>query len=53
MHERGHRVTFYEPDAFSRQQHRDIEDPPWAQVVVYRADSEADVLRTVEQARGA
>ena len=53
LHERGHRVTFYEPDAFNRQQHRDIEDPPWAQVVVYSAQSEAEVLRTVEQARGA
>jgi len=53
LHERGHRVTFYEPDAFDRQQHRDIEDPPWAQVVVYSAQSEAEVLRTVGQARGA
>lgn len=53
LHERGHRVTFYEPDAFDRQQHRDIEDPPWAKVVVYSAASEEDVLRTVEQARGA
>ena len=35
LHERGHRVTFYEPDAFGRQQHRDIEDPAWATVVVY------------------
>ena len=26
--ERGHQVTFYEPDAYERQQHRDIEDPP-------------------------
>ncbi|HEX7967972.1 MAG TPA: hypothetical protein VF502_07120, partial [Stellaceae bacterium] len=32
---RGHRVTFYEPDAFGRQQHRDIADPDWAKVVVY------------------
>src|SRR3954470_5516207 len=31
---RGHEVTFYEPDAFERQQHRDIADPPWAEVVV-------------------
>jgi spore maturation protein CgeB len=53
LHERGHRVTFYEPDAFGRQQHRDIEDPPWATVVVYPAEAEADVLQTVEQARGA
>ncbi len=25
--ERGHKVTFYEPDAFERQKHRDIDDP--------------------------
>jgi spore maturation protein CgeB len=38
MAERGYRVTFYEPDAFDRQRHRDIEDPEWARVVVYSAD---------------
>src|SRR4051812_31381859 len=32
---RGHRVTFFEPDAFERQAHRDIADPPWAEMVVY------------------
>lgn len=53
LHERVHHVTFYEPDAFERQQHRDIDDPPWARVVVYGAGSEAEVLRTVELARGA
>lgn len=53
LHARGHRVTFYEPDAFERQQHRDMADPPWARVVVYSARTEAEVLRTVEQARGA
>lgn len=53
LHERGHRITFYEPDAFDRQKHRDIADPPWAEVLVYSAKSEADVLRTVEKARGA
>jgi spore maturation protein CgeB len=36
----GHRITFYEPDAFARQQHRDITDPPWARVVVYPATAE-------------
>ncbi len=35
LHERGHRITFYEPDAYGRQQHRDIDDPDWAEVVVY------------------
>lgn len=51
--ERGHRITFYEPDAFERQQHRDIEDPDWATVVVYRAKTADEVLSTVERARGA
>jgi spore maturation protein CgeB len=32
---RGHHVAFYEPDAFGRQQHRDIDDPEWAHVIVY------------------
>ncbi|HYX26682.1 MAG TPA: glycosyltransferase [Thermoanaerobaculia bacterium] len=50
--ERGHRITFYEPDAFERQQHRDIPDPDWARVVVYPAD-DAGVLRALEDARGA
>ncbi|ABS27410.1 glycosyltransferase [Anaeromyxobacter sp. Fw109-5] len=36
---RGHRVTFYEPDAYDRQSHRDIEDPPWARVVVWPSDA--------------
>ena len=33
----GHGITFYEPDAFDRQNHRDIEPPDWARVVVYPA----------------
>jgi spore maturation protein CgeB len=33
--ERGHQVVFLEPDAYERQQHRDLEDPPWAEVVVW------------------
>src|SRR5215203_1525835 len=40
---RGYRVTFYEPDVFDRQRHRDIEDPDWARVVVYSADGEMGV----------
>lgn len=34
---RGHRIAFYEPDAFDRQQHRDIEPPDWAEVRVWPA----------------
>ncbi len=40
LHRRGHRITFYEPDAFDRQRHRDMADPPWAGVVVYNADAD-------------
>lgn len=42
---RGHAITFYEPDAFERQQHRDIDPPAWARVVVYPATAEG--LRSV------
>jgi spore maturation protein CgeB len=50
--ERGHSITFYEPDAFERQQHRDIDDPDWARVVVYDA-TEAAVLAALRDARAA
>jgi spore maturation protein CgeB len=36
----GHDITFYEPDAFSRQQNRDIADPSWAKVTVYPATAD-------------
>jgi spore maturation protein CgeB len=52
LHQRGHRTTFYEPDAFGRQEHRDLGDPEWARVVVYPAD-EASALRAVDEASGA
>src|SRR4051812_12461585 len=34
---RGYDIVFYEPDAFDRQKHRDIEPPDWCNVVVYEA----------------
>jgi len=49
---RGHRVTFFEPDAYDRQKHRDMEDPDWAEVVVYEATPEG-AARAVEQGRNA
>ncbi len=48
---RGHRVTFYEPDAYERQKHRDMPDPDWARVVVYKPTAD-EALRTVETAAG-
>jgi spore maturation protein CgeB len=53
LHERGHHVTFYEPDAYGRQQHRDMDDPDWATVVVYPGEGDEHALRMVERARGA
>ena len=39
--QRGYTITFYEPDAFDRQKHRDIDPPPYADVRVYPATEEA------------
>jgi spore maturation protein CgeB len=48
----GHCITFYEPDAYDRQEHRDIPDPDWARIVVYPA-TEDGVERALAAARGA
>jgi len=49
---RGYDITFYEPDAFDRQQHRDIDPPEWCRSVVYPATVEAmrGVLAEAEDA---
>ena len=52
LDECGFDVTFYEPDAYSRQQHRDMADPSWARVVVYPATQEG-LQRSLDQARDA
>lgn len=48
--ERGHSITFYEPDAYDRQRHRDMDDPSWAKVVVYSGQDEAEALHHVRLA---
>jgi spore maturation protein CgeB len=53
LHACGHRVTFFEPDAYGRQEHRDIDDPPWAEVVVYPGEGEAGVQQALDRARPA
>jgi spore maturation protein CgeB len=50
LHELGHRITFYEPDAFDRQKHRDLEPPAWASVHVYDAQTTAGMYRALEEA---
>jgi spore maturation protein CgeB len=47
----GYDITFYEPDAFDRQRHRDIEPPPWARVQVYSAQPDAVRAVMAEAAR--
>lgn len=51
LSELGHQVTFYEPDAFGRQQNRDIDPPSWARVVVYPDRPEAVRNCLIEAAR--
>ncbi|HLN22140.1 MAG TPA: glycosyltransferase [Bacteroidales bacterium] len=48
----GYEITFYEPDAYERQQNRDIPDPEWAKVVVYRNDK-ASLDKALEEASSA
>jgi spore maturation protein CgeB len=35
LHAKGYDITFYEPDVYDRQKHRDIDPPEWCRVVVY------------------
>ena len=49
----GYEITFYEPDAYDRQKHRDIPDPDWTRIVVYNPNDPGEVerfLRLSEQA---
>jgi spore maturation protein CgeB len=41
LHRRGHSIVFYEPDAFERQQHRDLDVVPYARSVVYPSDRDS------------
>ena len=53
LHESGYDVTFYEPDLYDRQAHRDMGPVPWATSVVFSCDAPDDALRQVEAASGA
>jgi spore maturation protein CgeB len=49
--QRGHRVTFAEPDAYGRQSHRDSGDFSYVESLVYQPKSDLDsVLRAARQA---
>ncbi|MDQ3282537.1 MAG: glycosyltransferase [Acidobacteriota bacterium] len=48
----GHEVTFFEPDAYNRQQNRDLkEDPEWARVVVYPGTGTTGLERVLGEAK--
>ncbi|HEX7088284.1 MAG TPA: glycosyltransferase [Vicinamibacterales bacterium] len=49
---RGWRATFFEPDAFGRQAHRDIPDPSWARVLVYQPTPDG-LQRALDEAASA
>jgi spore maturation protein CgeB len=49
MNEKGHQITFYEPDAYDRQKNRDIPDPEWATIKVYQPTVK-DVYKALEDA---
>jgi spore maturation protein CgeB len=49
---RGHEVTFFEPDAYGRQQNRDMADPDWCRVVVWPATPEG-MAQALDQGSGA
>lgn len=52
LHAQGHRITFYEPVAYDRPDHRDMAPPDWCRVVVYDGN-EDEARRQVQAARGA
>jgi spore maturation protein CgeB len=49
MKERGHSITFYEPDAYDRQKNRDIPDPEWATIKVYQP-TEDELYKALDDA---
>jgi spore maturation protein CgeB len=52
LHRLGYSITFFEPDAYDRQKHRDMDNPEWANVEVYEA-SERGVISAIKKASSA
>jgi spore maturation protein CgeB len=50
LFERGHRIVFYEPDAWDRQRYRDLTETEYAKTVVYPVDGESAVIEMVQKA---
>jgi spore maturation protein CgeB len=50
LHQRGHRLRFFEPQAFGRHKHRDIDALPWGDVTVYEPNDRQQVQRCLRAA---
>ncbi len=50
LHERGHRLHFYEPRAFGRHEHRDFDELPWGEVTVYEPGDRQQLKRCLRDA---
>lgn len=48
----GHKVSFYEPEAYNRQEHKDFVNIDFVKSVIYKADND-DVERVIKQASDA
>jgi spore maturation protein CgeB len=51
LHERGHRLRFFEPRAFGRDKHRDLDEVPWADVTVYNPEDPRQVRACLDAAQ--
>lgn len=49
----GYDITFYEPDAYGRQQNRDVDSLPWVRSMVYDGADAAALHRCIDDARNA
>lgn len=50
LNKSGCHTTFFEPDAFDRQQHRDIEDPDWAEIRIYQP-RKTEIIKVLEESQ--
>ncbi len=48
----GNEIHFFEPDAYDRQKHRDIDDPEWARIIVYDPSDSETVERHLLWSQG-
>ena len=48
----GYEITFFEPDAYDRHEHRDMADPDWARIVVYDPNDATVVERHLAWSAG-